>query len=104
MYQHHRAFSIGTYYVHCSYDDLLSFYRFHRDKGCIIEQLRDLAHNVKTIITANVPMVDFDYEKFNNATHRHVCKKSFAPDDTRVHNHCHLTGQDTEIPPIQIAT
>jgi len=95
MYQHHRVFSVG-YYVHCSYDDSLSFYRFRRDEDCIAwfaEQLRDLAHNVKAIITANVPMVDFDYEKFNNATHCHVCEQPFAPDDKRVRDHCHLTGR-----------
>jgi len=51
-----------------------------------------LAHNIKTIITANVPIVDFNYEKFNSATYCHVCKKPFAPDDTRVQDHCHLTG------------
>jgi len=37
-------------------------------------------------------MIDFDYEKFNNATHCHVCKQPFAPDDKRVHDHCYLTG------------
>jgi len=29
MYQHHQIFSI---YVHCSYDDLLSKYRFLRER------------------------------------------------------------------------
>jgi len=93
MYQHHRVFNIG-YYVHCLYDSL-SFYWFHRNKDCVAftEQLRDLVHNVKTTITANVLMVDFDYEKFNSVTHCHVCEKPFAPDDTRVRDHCHLTGQ-----------
>jgi len=77
-------FSI-EYYVHCSYDDLLSFYRFHHDKDCVAwftEQLRDLAHNVKTIITANVPMVDFDYEKFN-ITHTVTCTKNRLRQTTR---------------------
>jgi len=32
-------------------------------------------------------------EKFNNATHCHVYKKPFAPDDTRVRDYCHLTGR-----------
>jgi len=79
MYQHHRVFSIG--YVHCSFDDSLFFYRFHHDKDCVAwftEQLRDLAHNVKTIITANVLMVDFDYEKFNCATLSRVRKSVYA--------------------------
>jgi len=95
MCQHHRVFSIG-YYVHCSYDDSLSIYRFRRDNDCVVwftEQLRDLAHSVNCILSANVPMVNFDYEKFNSATHCHICEKPFAPDDTRVRDHCHLTGR-----------
>jgi len=32
-------------------------------------------------------------EKFNNATHCHICEESFAPNDTRVRDHCHLTGR-----------
>jgi len=32
-----------------------------------------------------------DLEKFNSATHCHVCEKPFATDDTRVRDHCHLT-------------
>jgi len=98
MYQHHRVYSIA-YYVHCSYDDSLSMYRFRRDKDCIawfVEELRRIAHDVKTILSANVRMADFtpdEREKFNNATHSHVCEKPFAPDDTRVRDHCHLPGR-----------
>ena len=58
MYQQHEAFSIG-YYVRCAYDDTLSSYYFRRDEGCIIwfaQQLNDLAHRVKNIVSANVPM------------------------------------------------
>ncbi|XP_070526693.1 uncharacterized protein [Cardiocondyla obscurior] len=50
-YQHHKAFSIG-YYVCCSYDETLSWYRFRRDNNCIArftEELRVLAHDVKTL-------------------------------------------------------
>ncbi|KYN17767.1 hypothetical protein ALC57_09937, partial [Trachymyrmex cornetzi] len=57
-YQQHEVFSIG-YYVRCSYDDTLSAYQFRRDKNCIAwfaRQLNDLAHRVKDIISANVPM------------------------------------------------
>jgi len=94
MCQHHRVFSVG-YYVHYSYDDSLSMYRFRRNNDCIvwfIKQLRDLAHRVNCILVANVPMVNFDYEKFNSATHYHVYEKPFAG-DKRVRDHCHLTGR-----------
>ncbi|XP_071639083.1 uncharacterized protein [Temnothorax longispinosus] len=97
-YQHHRVFSIG-YYVRCSYDESLSMYRFRRDKDCVAwfaEELRRLAHDVKTILSTNIPMADFtrdEWEKFNSATHCHVCEEPFEPDDVRVRDHCHLTGR-----------
>jgi len=94
-YQYHHVFSLA-YYVHCSYDASLCMYRFRHDKDCVTwfaEELRVLAHNVKSILSANV-LMEFtrdNLEKFNNATHCHICEKPFAPDDTRVRDHCHLT-------------
>ncbi|KYM95685.1 hypothetical protein ALC62_13666 [Cyphomyrmex costatus] len=96
-YQQHEVFSIG-YYVRCSYDDTLSAYRCQRDNDCVswfARQLEDLAHRVKNIITTNRPM-DFtrdDWQKFNSATHCHICEKPFAPGDERARDHCHLTGR-----------
>ena len=57
-YQQHEVFSIG-YYVRCAYDTLSSYFYFRRNEGCITwfaQQLNDLAHRVKKIISANVPM------------------------------------------------
>ncbi|KYQ51936.1 hypothetical protein ALC60_08954 [Trachymyrmex zeteki] len=48
-YQHHKVFNIG-YYVHCSYDNSQSKYRFRLDPDCVswfVEKLRSLAHCVK---------------------------------------------------------
>ncbi|XP_018406599.1 PREDICTED: uncharacterized protein LOC108782741 [Cyphomyrmex costatus] len=96
-YQQHEVFSTG-YYVRCSYDDTLSAYRFRRDNDCVswfARQLEDLAHRAKAIITANQPM-DFtrdDWQKFNSATHCHICERPFAPGDERARDHCHLTGR-----------
>ncbi|XP_071628361.1 uncharacterized protein [Temnothorax longispinosus] len=98
------------YYVRCSYDDSLSAYRCRRDKDCITwfaEELRRLAHNVKPILSTNIPMADLtrdEWEKFNSATHCHVCEKPFAPDDTRVRDHFHLTGYDSHFIINEIAT
>ncbi|XP_071650755.1 uncharacterized protein [Temnothorax longispinosus] len=98
IYQHHEVFSVG-YYVRCSYDDSLSAYRFRRDNDCIAwfaEELKGLAHRVKNILSDNVPMADFtrdEWKKFNIAAQCHVCEKPFAPNDTRVRDHCHLTGR-----------
>jgi len=96
-YQYHRVFSLA-YYTHCSYDASLCMYRFRCDKDCVAwfaEELRVLAHNVKSISSSNVLMelMRDDLEKINSATHCHVCEKPFAPDDTRVRDHCHLTGR-----------
>ena len=74
-------------------------YRSRCGNDCVpwfAEELRSLAHNVNTVLSANVPMADFsreDWQKFNSAMYSHVCKKPFSPDDTRVCDHSHLTGR-----------
>ncbi|KYN38131.1 hypothetical protein ALC56_07531 [Trachymyrmex septentrionalis] len=99
-YEQHEVFSIG-YYVRCSYDDALSSYQFRRDKGCIAwfaRQFNDLAHRVKNIISANMPMETLSKEQLE-AYHRRYrdalsyCEKSFTSDNMRVRDHCHLTGR-----------
>ena len=96
VYQRHEALSTG-YYVRCAYDDTLSSNSV--DEGCIrwfAQQLNDLAHRVKNIISANVPMETLSkqqWEAYCSATRCHICEKPFAPDDTRVREHCHLTGR-----------
>ncbi|KAM0726697.1 hypothetical protein ACS0PU_007881 [Formica fusca] len=97
-FQHHQVFSVA-YYVHCSYDESLSAYHFRRSTDCVswfVEKLKNLAQRVKTILTTNVPMVNLtrdEREKFHSATHCHICEKPFEQDDTRVRDHCHLTGR-----------
>ena len=97
-HQQHEVFSIG-YYVRCSYNDALSLYRFRRDEDCITwfaRQLNDLAHQVKNIVSTNVPMETLSKEQLEaycSTTRCHICVKPFAPDDTRVRDHCHLTGR-----------
>ncbi|XP_070152494.1 uncharacterized protein [Polyergus mexicanus] len=97
-YQHHKVFSIA-YYVHCSYDDSLSAYHSRRSTDCVswfVEELKNLAQRVKAILTTNVPMVNLtrdERKKFYSAIHCHICEKLFAQDDTRVRDHCHLTGR-----------
>ncbi|KYN10211.1 hypothetical protein ALC57_17664 [Trachymyrmex cornetzi] len=63
-YQQHEVFSIG-YYERCSYDTLSS-YRFRCDKDCIAwfaRQLQDLAHNIKNIVSSNMPMETLSKEQ-----------------------------------------
>jgi len=52
--QHYRVFRYYVLFVR----RLIIFLRFRRDKDCVAwfaEELRDLEHNVKTIISANIP-------------------------------------------------
>ncbi|KAL6421203.1 hypothetical protein ACFW04_013754 [Cataglyphis niger] len=97
-FQHHEIFSIA-YYIHCAYDETLSAYHSRRNVDCIawfVEELKNLAHRVKNIISTNVPIVTLlreQCETFRSATHCHICEKPFAPDDIRVRDHCHLTGR-----------
>ncbi|KYN23492.1 hypothetical protein ALC57_04090 [Trachymyrmex cornetzi] len=97
-YQRHEVFSIG-YYVRCSNDNSLSSYHFQCDENCIswfAEELKNLAHRVKDIISANVSMEALSkqqWEAYRTATRCHICEKPFASNDTRVRDHCHLTGR-----------
>ncbi|XP_067208470.1 uncharacterized protein, partial [Linepithema humile] len=97
-YQHHRAFSVG-YYVSCTYDNSLSSFKSYRGEDCVawfVNELHDLTHRVKAILTTVVPMADLtreESEKFRSTATCHVCEKPFTPDDTRVRDHCHLTGR-----------
>ena len=102
-YQQHRVFSLAYYAP--LLDNSLCMYRFRRDTNCIAwfaEKLKNLAHNVNTILSANILMTIFtrdNWQKFNSAMNCHVCEKSFAPDDTRVRDHCTC---DIEAPRIYI--
>lgn len=97
-YQHYKVFSIG-YYVYCYFNKSLFVYRFHRDPNCItwfVQQLEQLAFHVNDVIYTNVSMSKLSKEQrkeFDDATQCHVCEKPFAMDNTRVRDHCHLTGR-----------
>ncbi|XP_054008915.1 uncharacterized protein LOC128892496 [Hylaeus anthracinus] len=97
-YQHHKVFNIA-YYVQCAYDSSLSVYQCHRDANCVswfVKELKNLAHFVKLILSNNIQMDDITSEQqeaFRNATHCHICEKPFGENDTRVRDHCHLTGR-----------
>jgi len=99
-YQYHRVFSLA-YYVHCSYNASLCMYQSRRDKDCVAwfaEEHRVLAHNVKSILSANVPM-EFTWdnlEKLNNATHCHMRKTVRA----RRHAITVIWQDDSEVPRI----
>jgi len=75
--QHHRIFSIG-YYMRCSYDDSLSYNQFRRDKDCVawfVDELKELAHRVKGILSPMETLSSEQWDIFCNATQCHMCEK-----------------------------
>jgi len=97
-YQEHEPYSIG-YYVKCSYDDSLSYYRSYRGKDCIrwfTQELKQFAENVETVFLNPLPMDQLNSQQirdFNFATICHICGKPFSSSDEKVRDHCHLTGK-----------
>ncbi|XP_020298282.1 uncharacterized protein LOC109862613, partial [Pseudomyrmex gracilis] len=95
-YQRHSVFSIG-YYASCEHIDI--GYRFHRGENCVqwfVNELHDLAKRAKTLFATNVPMANLtpaEFERFTNAECCNVCERPFERDDTKVRDHCHLTGR-----------
>ncbi|XP_030745136.1 uncharacterized protein LOC115874172 [Sitophilus oryzae] len=97
IYQHHEPYSIG-YYVKCSYDDTLSFYKSHTGQDCMKWFVKELEDNAKIISTALKIFLPMDLtseqrNNFNKATHCHVCEKPFDEKNIKVRDHCHLTGK-----------
>lgn len=97
-YQKHKPCSVA-YYVKCSYDPTLSFYRSYRGSDCMrwfVKELNEFAENVETVFLCDLPMntltIDEKYT-FNNAKLCYICEKTFVEGDKRVRDHCHLTGK-----------
>ncbi|KYN29965.1 hypothetical protein ALC57_00581 [Trachymyrmex cornetzi] len=90
------------YYVRCSYDDALSKYRFRRGKDCVAwftEELKSLAHRVKDVISANVPMEALSkqqWEVYRTATRCHICEKPCGP----AHTNCNLNYKNSMYIPV----
>ncbi|XP_071580579.1 uncharacterized protein [Temnothorax nylanderi] len=97
-YQRHVPFSLG-YYLCCTYDDTVSTYRYRRGDDCVswfVNELRVLARHATNKFSTNISMVELTEDEkleFWRATHCHVCRKAFQPEDKRVRDHCHLNGR-----------
>ena len=74
MYQEHVPAAIG-YYIKCSYDDSLSFYRAYRGKDCIewfcseIEELATKFAEIHEHPHDMDPLTPEQQEAFENATY-----------------------------------
>ncbi|XP_037926191.1 uncharacterized protein LOC119661065 [Hermetia illucens] len=97
-YQEHIPSNVG-YYVKCSYDQNLSFYKSYRGKDCIkwfINELKQIAEYLQSIFLSPVPLTELTIEEtsnFKNACKCHICEKLFSMNDIKVQDHCHLTGK-----------
>lgn len=96
-YQEHIASAVG-YYVKCSYDDSLSFYRSHRDVDCMkwfAEEVNQFAENVETVFLCDYP-IDISpqqEEEFHKATSCHICDEPFD-NERKVRDHNHFLAKN----------
>lgn len=91
-YQEHIPYSIG-YYVKCSYDDTLSFYKSYTGTDCIewfTTQLKQFSEDVETVFLCPLPMDELTPKQqadFYKATTCHICEQALGDDRVRDHNH-----------------
>ena len=94
----HKPCAVG-YYLLCSYDESLSYYRNHVGEDSatwFLQELKEIAEKVDKIFKNPKPMGKLTTEqeqKFTEATHYHICELPFEENHERVRDHCHLTGK-----------
>nr|CAH7717033.1 unnamed protein product [Callosobruchus chinensis] len=100
-YQHHKAYSAG-YYLKCSYDDNLSYFKSHRGADCLdwfADEMSSVAQFVESKIKKVVPMVKPLDQLPGVACH--ICEKLFLPSNIRfAHQACNLNFRKLFVVPI----
>ncbi|XP_045477928.1 uncharacterized protein LOC123683076 [Harmonia axyridis] len=97
-YQEHKAAAVG-YYVKCSYDDTLSFYRSYRGPNSMTwfaDEMNQFAEDVETVFLCpyDIDMTSKQEVEFRKATHCHICEESFKPGEKKVRDHNHLLAEN----------
>ncbi|XP_023018520.2 uncharacterized protein [Leptinotarsa decemlineata] len=96
--QHHIPVAVG-YYLKCSYDDTLSFYRAYRGEDCtqwFADEVSQLAEDMTTVFWCpfDIDMTAEQEVEFRRATHCHICEEPFTPEDKKISDHNHLIPCD----------
>ena len=100
QYQKHTDSGYG-YKVVCCYDDKFSkptkIYRgekaVHKFMEDMLDEVKYCQRVVKTDFSKPLNTTKEDEESFQRANECHICKKPYGKDDTKVRDHCHVTGK-----------
>lgn len=97
VHTHKHIPSSIAYYVKCSYDDNLSYFRLNRSENCIdwfSLELYSLAQfiNDKFQNSITLQMTKEEEDVYLNAKICHICKREFFEFDIKVRDHNHFTG------------
>ncbi|CAH1111573.1 unnamed protein product [Psylliodes chrysocephalus] len=92
--QQHVPAAVG-YYLKCSYDDTLSFYKAHRGEDSMqwfADEMAQLAEDMATVFWSphDINMTWLQKVEYRRATHCHICEQPFTTDDKKVRDHNHL--------------
>lgn len=96
-YEKHIVYSLG-YYLQCSFDNNLSFYKFKRGSDCIdwfLQELKSISEHVIDMYNSVCEMIALTVEEqntFENSQTCHICGKNFTVSDVKIRDHNHLTG------------
>ncbi|CAH1115853.1 unnamed protein product [Psylliodes chrysocephalus] len=96
--QEHVPAAVG-YYLKCSYDDSLSFYRAYRGVDCMqwfADEMAQLAEDMATVFWCpyDIHMTPTQEAEFQKATHCHICEEPFTTEDKKVRDHFHLIPEN----------
>ncbi|CAH0562755.1 unnamed protein product [Brassicogethes aeneus] len=96
--QHHVPAAIG-YYMKCSYDNSLSFYKGYRGQDCMAwfaDEMNSLAEDLSTVFWCpyDIDMTVAQELSFRLATCCHICEQPFTAEDKKVRDHNHLIPEN----------
>lgn len=96
-YQQHETYSIG-FYMKCNFDSSLSEYKFRRGSDCIPWFAKELMETAEKIAKKlrkeeKINISDAEEAAFQTCTRCHICRGKIEVNETKVRDHCHLTGE-----------